>query len=611
MYILRYIFIAPILLAFSLCLPIANAKHIIVIYDVSGSMVSPNLGVSAEDIRRVNNYLTDLLFEKPPQSLDNRDEFFKESDASFEDKPLYQSGDILTFATYADRRVYKINREQVRRAEFQQQLPIKFPGKDSDLIRAEVEVYDQLYRPEDDETYWIFVTDDDIDITVRSNPDIANLLKRQTEIEEEYDSPMIFGIVVKDYIRIQVRRIQPIGEAMFIANPAAPNEAVKEIQLIKGEAGQFISEFLIIDTKISNKTKYKLNSVDVEIFDQDGKPLQIENGDSGPDVLKINSVSLHGNLPPSKFKIPLSANTEIAAAGKLKLEVNYSFKSKEDTFSILTDYKTVIDSIYISNLKNPHQQVEDVVLRLSEGAYRASVVVRSESPNKTEFRIDKIRCRIKYKDNRELCDVSVSTIPTNLDKQFEITVPKVKDLEKYGNKLVMDIDYHYKETAKSHTIETVFDPRVDSGAALLGILMIIGAIVLIIGIVFLIGIIRKWGNGSDAMHRIKLQMDGEEAKYFTLNNGTTVSFGQTVDNELSFNIGSTARIHCQKGKIKFYKDDYDDKGNEIISDVMLEILNAEGDKVHIHFEFVKDDLILSSGSDKKIDDPYGDNLLPS
>ena len=52
------------------------------------------------------------------------------------------------------------------------------------------------------------------------------------------------------------------------------------------------------------------------------------------------------------------------------------------------------------------------------------------------------------------------------------------------------------------------------------------------------------------------------------------------------------------------------KAREIISDVMLEILKAEGDKVHIHFEFVEDDPISSSGSDKKIDDPYGDDLLP-
>ena len=64
--------------------------------------------------------------------------------------------------------------------------------------------------------------------------------------------------------------------------------------------------------------------------------------------------------------------------------------------------------------------------------------------------------------------------------------------------------------------------------------MIIGAIALIIGIVFLIGIIRKWGKGSDVMHRIKLQMDGKEAKYFTLNNGITVSFGQAVEQRIKF-----------------------------------------------------------------------------
>ena len=468
MYILRYIFITTILLAFSLCLPIANAKHIIVIYDVSGSMISRNLGGSTEDIHRVNNYLTDLLFEKPPQPLDSRDKYIKKSDAAFEDKPLYQSGDILTYATYADRRDDKIKREQVHRDEFQQQLPTEFSAQDSDLIRAKVEVYRQLYRPGDNETYWIFVTDYDIDRSSRSDPNIAYLLTQQAQIEEEYDAPRILEILVNKHVRIEVRRIQPISEAMFIANLAAPNESVKEIQLIKGEAGQFISEFLIIDTKISNKTKYKLNNVDVEIFDKDGKPLQIENDDSGPDVLKINSVSLHGNLPPAKFKIPLPVNTEITALGKLKLEVNYSFNGKDDTYSILTEYEPVDDSIYISDLDNPNQQVEEVILRLSDGSYRASLVVRSESPNKTEFCIDKIRCRIKYKDNRELCDVSVSTIPTNLDEQFEIAVPKVKDLERYGNKLVMDIDYHYKETAKSNTIETLFDPRVDSGAALLG-----------------------------------------------------------------------------------------------------------------------------------------------
>ena len=611
MYILRYIFIVPLLLAFSFCVPVAEAKHIIVIYDVSGSMVSPNLGVSPEDIRRVNNYLTDLLFEKPPQFLDNRDKYIKESDAAFENKPLYQSDDIITFATYADGQVLKINRQEVRRDDFQRQLPTEFPGRDSDLIRAKVEVYDQLYHPEDDETYWIFVTDDDIDITVRSDPDIADLLKRQTQIEEEYDSPMIFGIVVKDYIRIQVRRIQPIGKAMFIANPAAPNNPVKEIQVRKNDAEQFISDSLIIDTKISNKTKYKLNSVNVEIVDKFNKPLQIVNNDNGFSPLKIPSVLLHQNILPCEFQISLPANPEIAAINnKLKLEVNYSYSGKEDTYSILADYEIVNDSIYVSDLDNPNQQVEEVVLRLSESAYRASLVVRSESPQKTAFRIDNIRCRILYKDDRQLCDVSVATTPTNLDEQFEIVVPKVKDLKRYGNKLVIDINYRYKETAKSVPIETFFDPRADSRTTLGVFLIIIVIIAVLIAIVVLIGLIRKRSNGPDISHRIKLQIDGDEAKYFTFTNGTTLSFGQAGNSEYSFDAGSSARISCHKGKILFYQDLYDDEGREIISDQTLEILRGDGEQVDIHFEFVKTDPDQLQDSDPIIDDPYGDNLLP-
>ena len=623
MNILRYIFITTILIVFSLCLPIANAKHIIVIYDVSSSMYKLNVatGVStkmeSEDIRRVNDYLTNLLFTNASQSLLDRDDtHIKECDATYVGKPLYQSGDIITYAEYAKKRYTKINRKQVRRDEFQRELPDpmnlrkSFYGKVSYLLRAEVEVYDKLYRETDGETYWIFVTDGDVDRSAESEPNIGKVLKRHAEIEEKYDDQMIVGILVNKHGRIEVRRIQLISEGMFIANPAAPNKPVKEIQLKKDKAGQFYSEYLIIDTKVSNKTKYKLNSVNVEIFDKDSKPLQITNDDSGPSDLKLTPVSLHGNVPPSKFQILLPVNTEITAPGKLKLEVNYNYNDKDDTFSILTDYEPVIDSIYVSDLDNPNQQAKEVILRLSEGVYRAPLVIRSESPNKTAFRVDKIRCRILYKDNRELCDVNVSTIPTNLDEQFEIVVPKVKDLKRYGNKLVMDIDYRYKETAKYEQIETLFDPRGDSGAALMGFLMIIGAIALLIGIVVLIGFIQKWSKGPDVQHSIKLQINGDEAQYFTLNNGTTLSFGQAGDNDLSFDVGSSAYIRGHKGKILFHKDLYDEKGRELTSDQMLDITRGGGEQVDIYFGFMKNDPVQPPNPNPIIDDPYGDDLLP-
>ena len=623
MNIIRYVFIVTLLFALSLCLP-ANAKHIIIVYDVSSSMYRLNVatGVStkmkSEDIRRVNDYLKNLLFTNASQSLRGSDDtHIKECDAAYVGQPLYQSGDIITYVEYAKKRYTKINRQQVRRDEFQRKLPDpmnrrrSFFGQVSYLLRAEVEVYDELYSENDDETYWIFVTDGDVDRSADSDPNIGEVLQRHAAIEDKYDDPMIVGILVNRHVKIEVRRIQLISEAMFIANPATPNKPVEEIQLKKDKSGQFYSENLIIDTKVSNKRKYKLNSINVEIFDKEGKPLQFVNDDGVPSDLKLAPVILHGNMPPSKFQIPMPINAEITVPGKLKLEVNYSFKGKEDTYSILTEYEPVDDSIYVSDLDNPNQQVEKVILRLSEGSYRAPLVVRSESPNKTAFRIDKIRCRILYNDNRQLCDVSVSTNPTNLDEQFEIVVPIEKDLKKYGNKFVMDINYRYKETPESETIETLFDPRGDSAGVFRAFLIIIGIIVGLIGIGVLIGLIWKWIKGPDISHRIKLQIEGEKAKTFTLNNETAVSFGQAGDSEYSFDAGSSACISCQKGKILFFnKDSYDEKGSELTTNQTLEIQNSDGEQVNIHFEFVNTDLDQPQDSDPIIDNSYDDDLLP-
>ena len=179
----RHIFIVIVFLVLMLCLSATHAKHIIVVYDVSGSMISlrsdgkTNVYMKSDDIRRVNDYLTGLLFTDTSQSLrDNDDTHIEECEAAFVGKPLYQSGDVLTYVEYAKRGNIKINRSKVSRNEFQQQLPnpmnlkSSFPGLVSYLLRAEVEVYDELYRKDDNETYWGFVTDGDIDNSWRKRP---------------------------------------------------------------------------------------------------------------------------------------------------------------------------------------------------------------------------------------------------------------------------------------------------------------------------------------------------------------------------------------------------------------------------------------------------------
>ena len=245
----QYTFTITVLLAFLICAPVVTAKHIIVIYDVSGSMIRlrtngrVNTYMESEDIRRVNDYLTNLLFTDTAQPLRNReDSQIKLCEPAYVGRPLYQSGDTLTYVDYADRRYEKIKRAQVRRDEFQQKLPdsinlvSSFHGKVSYLLRAEVEVYDELFNDADDETYWVFVTDGDIDNSGKSDPGISSVLKRSAAIEDEYYAPMIFGILVNNHVRIQIRRLHKRGDidSIFIATPTNPKEPARKNSTFKG-----------------------------------------------------------------------------------------------------------------------------------------------------------------------------------------------------------------------------------------------------------------------------------------------------------------------------------------------------------------------------------------
>lgn len=620
MYIFRFAFIVAILSIFALCSHIEAAKHIIVIYDESVSMVSLNIRgrkeifMNSEDINRVNDYLTDILFEDISQPLRNtsKDSHIKKCDPAYVGKPLYEIGDILTYATYTDQRHEKITRKQVQRDEFRQQLPTKFTGQVSYLLRAEVEVYDQLYQVEDDETYWIFVTDGDVDNSGESGPRIGEVLMRLAEIEDKYDAPMIFGILVNDRVRIQVRQIKERAEIdeVFIANRTTLTDPVKKIQLSKDEMGQFMSETLIIDTESSDKTKFKLNSVNVEIFDKFNEPLQIANGDNGFGVLNVPSVSLYRHPPPYEFQISLPTNPEIAAPDNaLKLKVDYTYNGKKKSYLMpLTQYETVIKSIFVTDSEKPDQQENRLVLRFSEDAYRTTLVVRSESPNKDAFKIVSIRAHIEYKDEAKLCDVSVKTIPKKLDEPFQIMVPKVKNFDLYGNKLVLNIDYSYEGTTESETIKFDYDRSGESSVLLILILAVLGC-----GVLGLLGLVafrtfKKLFGRENTEYQIMLgevQREGMQpgdVHFFTLKDGEALSFEAGRAAELYFDAGSSAVLRCKSGEFQICESYDDENGQVIVSGQTFTLTRDEGDVIYIYFEIENDKQQSQSESDYYIDE---------
>ena len=587
----RFTLTISIFLIFVLFSSMAAAKHIIVIYDVSGSMVKLNKDyMKSKDIRRVNEYLTDLLFTNTAQSLRDKvnDSYIKQCDAAYVGKPLYQSGDtLLTYAEYAEKRDVKLNRAQVSKSAFQRQLPnpanlkSSFYGLVSYLLRAEVEVYDELYREADNETFWVFVTDGDIDNSGKSDPGISSVLKRLAEIEDEFYSPMLYGVFVNNHVKIEVRRLQKRDniDSIFVATPTQPKKPVREVQLSPSKEGRFFSETLIIDTENSEKTQFNLNKVDVEITDRDNKPLQIMNEDNTIDILIIDPVEFHGNPPSQEFSIPLPANREIAAPdNKMKLQVTYSFNGEDKVFPApLMRIIPIIKAIYVANLIDPDRPAKELELLFSDEKYSESLTIQTESPTIDAFQIDQIRGHIQYKDDRKLCDVVVLEKIKRIGEPFTVKVPRQDRLDWYGNKVVLEIDYKYEKDMLSKTIKIPYE-LVGGGTGFpVWLLWVFLGIILVVGVYLLIRRMRP----DPIVHSITLTEVSEagtplsESEHFTLENKQNLEFGTRGSDELRFDVGSEAFLYCNKKNLVLFVDADDEEGQVLDPPETLTLSRSE------------------------------------
>ena len=604
------LFAVLLVLIISCAAPVAAAKHIIVIYDVSGSMFRLKTGkdtyntyMEPEDIQRVNAYLTTLLFTDAAQPLQDIDDtYIKQCDAAYVSKPLYQSGDVLTYAEYAKQRNEKISRKQVNKGEFQRELPDakrmkeSFYGRVSYLLRAETEVYDELYREADDETYWMFVTDGDIDNSGKSDTGIAAILKRLAEIEEEYYAPLLLSILVNNHVKIEVRKLQKRRDidAIFIANHKKPDEPAEKLSLSNDDAGQFISETLVIDTKNTEKAKFKLENLTVEVVDKNRSSLQVANEDNQVEALQVDAVPLRGSSPPYELRIPFPANPELAIPGnQLKLEVTYTYAGEDKVHQVpRMNYTAVIDSVYISDVENPHQPAKQSDLVFSDDTYLVELVVRSESPNKDAFQINQVRAHVQYKDGRKLCAANVSNLPESLDTPFSVAVPKESDLDWYGNRLALDITYTYDGNPRFATIGVPFKLQGGGGGFPMWLLVI--PLLILIGV--LIYLIVQRIKPQPIEHQIGLAqvtaagtLIGEK-RYFTLTKETILAFGQDDDAGLHFDVGSAAFLYCDENtEILLFEDADADEGRPLETHERLVLRRSEDEEVHVDFEIMTAD----------------------
>ena len=594
----RHIFLVIAFLVSMLFLPSAYAKHIIVVYDVSGSMISDESGMEPGDIRRVNDYLTGLLFTEVSQSLrDNNDTYIEECEDAFVGKPLYQIGDVLTYIEYARRGNIKINRSRMSRDEFQRQLPnatSDFPGMVSYLLSAEVAVYDEFYRNTDNETYWIFVTDGNN--SWRNDPAITTVLRRHAAIEREFYSPLTLSLFVNNYVKIEVRRLQKRSDikTIFISTPTNPKEPVQKIQLSRDVEKQFFSETLTIDTENSEKTKFKLNRVSVEVVDKHNRPLQIVDENNGFGVLEVPPISLNENSPPYEFQILFSAHSEIAAPGNvLRLEVLYNYNGTDEVYSApLINYTAVIDSIYVATFEELNHPVKKLELVFSEGKYNQTLTIQSESPNKDAFQIDEIRCQIQDRYAGKLFDATVPQKIKRLGESFNLQVAKGNRLDWYGNKVAFEIDYQYEGSTKSTTIQMPFKIRGGGAGFPMWLFWTLITIPVVGLVLLLIRQIKPIIFPSLPVFHIALTEVSEggtelgKTKYIIFKNKVTLEFGERGSNESRFDVGSEAFLYCDKKNIILFSDADDDEGQILDLPETITLSRGKDDEVCIRCEIV-------------------------
>lgn len=518
------------LLILLLCVFISEvpAKHIIVAYDTSGSMhyVNKKRRMSVTDLDRLNNYLTQILFVGVPKNVsDNRDEIT----LALDNGPLYQAGDMLSyfhFDTGIDERFSK--QRNVRQTDFVQRLPITekykgYQGQNTDIIKAKVHIYDNLYQKIDQMTYWILVSDEDIDLSVGAIKD-PRLKAKVAKFERDFFQPPVFELIVNNHVTIRIRKIFRYdqllpSDSVYTATLQNPNTSAQMVAFSKDSTtGGFRSETLRLDTTNENKGDFQLDRVKAEILSEDGNALH-----------NLRPILLNGISPPKTFRLtlPPGLSTTKNTSNELQITIHYKHNGASKTRKYSVSYKTTIDTLYLALKKQPNQPLDKITFVKEGGEYvnKDPLVLYTESPDVDKFRVIHVGCAVIDKDRNELHTLGM---PMDFDKLpallLPISFPAEKKFENRKNQITLTIDYKYDKSTRDHSIITNY--KLINPPSLLP--FVVGGVLLGVGLLgafawWVYGLVSRGGRTLDITLHETLPVEGEP-QHFTLGKGDAISF---------------------------------------------------------------------------------------
>lgn len=314
----------------------AQAKHVIVSYDTSGSMYKLReegkimFMMDPADFKRLNNYLIDLLYSHVPEPLDSRDKQITNKLS----QNLLQPGDRLSFFTF-NAEVHKPIMTDLSKESFVSQLPGAFPGQDSDLYKAIITAY-ELYK-EGEETVRVTVSDEDYDISVW-NPIDPIIMEKINKIQDKYHEETLFHLLIKDRIQLRAVNIIPIPTptppiepkkpgkpveepgktVIYIASTNDTQKPIKKITLLKDkESGNFKSKDLVVITRGANKKELILEKIKFSVITKE-------------EIVYKGQIPLKELKPPYKFTLTLPDKTDISEEDKkLDFLIRYKYKDED------------------------------------------------------------------------------------------------------------------------------------------------------------------------------------------------------------------------------------------------------------------------------------------
>lgn len=597
----------------------AAAKHIVITYDVSGSMyrVGGQTKMTEDDIRRLNQHVLGLLFGPiPTESPHVVDQVTFVADGM---TPLYSEGDEVTYVEVATSvRAAWTRRGEVTARDLRgilpdpNRVPAEFSGLNTNLKRARAQVYDRHYR-EGEETYWILVSDEDEDSSQDAGQE-AGSLATVLRFEESHHLQSVFGMLVNEHVNVVARLVatgSPRGQggALFVASAAQPSVPVKSIEFTRRDNGDvFESQPLVVVSSDAASHAYTCDTVMAQFVDGRGAP----RGDPLPDV------ALGGDRPPRRFVLSLAVERygPTASLRDIRLRVSYSHDGNVVMSpGVVVGATWRIDDVFVALSKRPTEPIDSLSLSAGpDGATWVSpkLVVNSSNPEIAAFALHQLFIRVLSKDEAVLDTREVEARPPGLGVPWQIVLPASKEgIDFEGNTIEVAVNYAFAGDAQKSSVAIAYSVKRDAPSALRWLLGLMAACVLVPLVIF--GVKRLPFGRSPAVTIVLTQMDasriGEtQSRSFVLRKSARVDLrpGATSQN---MDIGCPGYILHRGGGVFVLSRDGVSVPSRVRDGEEVQLQAADGETVWLRIDIV--DVKAPRARSRGVDPLGSDAQLPT